>query len=295
MEKITVIGAGTMGAGIAQVFAHRGHEVVLLDLSDERLAAGRASISHSLGRLVKKEKCSEQEKEATLSRIATLRSLPEALKEADLVVEAAVEDYEAKASIFKEADANLKPEAILASNTSSLSITRLAASTQRPDRVIGMHFMNPVPMMKLVEVICGYQTSQETTHRVLALAKGLDKVPIAVKDYPGFVANRILIPMINEAIYALYQHVGDVEAIDRIMELGMAHAMGPLRLADFIGLDVCLSILRVLHKGLGQERYAPCPLLVNMVLAGRLGVKTKEGFYIYEQGKAVGVAPGFDS
>jgi 3-hydroxybutyryl-CoA dehydrogenase len=294
MKNIAVIGAGTMGNGIAHVFAQNGFEVSLIDISDKALEKGLGTISRNLDRLIKKEKISSAEKEATLGRLTPYTQTSEGVKEADLVVEAATENVDLKLRIFSELD-ELCPEAtILATNTSSISITRIAAATQRPDKVIGMHFMNPVPVMKLVEVIRGYATSEETTTRIMELSRKLGKSPVEVNDYPGFVANRILMPMINEAIISLHEGVAGVEEIDTVMMLGMAHPMGPLHLADFIGLDVCLSILQVLHAGLGNPKYAPCPLLVNMVTAGKLGIKSGEGFYQYEAGsKEKKVAPAF--
>lgn len=284
MKKISVIGAGTMGNGIAHVFAQHGFDVSLIDISPDRLASALSTISSNLDRQIKKGLVSQADKEHTLSRIQTFESLSEGVNDADLVIEAATENLSLKKEIFGQIDA-LSPEgAILASNTSSISITSLAAATQRPDRVIGMHFMNPVPVMKLVEVIRGYTTSDEICNRVLTLSKDIGKVPVEVQDYPGFVANRILMPMINEAIFTLHEGVAGVEEIDTVMKLGMSHPMGPLQLADFIGLDVCLSILKVMHTGFGNPKYAPCPLLVNMVEAGCKGVKTGEGFYTYLQG-----------
>ncbi len=283
MKQITVVGAGTMGNGIAHVFAQNGFEVSLADIREEALDRARATIARNLDRMIRKGRIEAEAKEATLGRIQTYTSLAAACSEADLVVEAATEQATLKEKLFHQVDEYAPREAILASNTSSISITRLAAQTGRPDRVVGMHFMNPVPVMKLVEVIRGYQTTDTVTAQIMDTARLLGKSPVEVNDYPGFVANRILMPMINEAIYTLYEGVADVEAIDTVMQLGMAHPMGPLRLADFIGLDVCLSILRVLHEGLGQPKYAPCPLLVNMVMAGKLGNKTGEGFYNYRE------------
>lgn len=284
MKNITVIGAGTMGNGIAHLFAMKGHEVSLLDISEEALARGLQTIDKNLDRMVRKEILSASDKKDTLERIRTFTSLTEAVKQSDLVVEAATERIDLKLDIFRELDKVAPEGIILASNTSSISITRIAAVTQRPDKVIGMHFMNPVPIMKLVEVIRGYSTSDEVTRQIMELSRELGKTPVEVNDYPGFVANRILMPMINEAIYALYEGVAGVEEIDTVMKLGMAHPMGPLQLADFIGLDVCLAILRVLQDGFGNPKYAPCPLLVNMVTAGKLGAKTGEGFYAYTPG-----------
>lgn len=279
-----MIGSGTMGNGIAHVFAQTGYQVKLVDISQDALDKAMGTINKNLDRLIKKEKITETNKAATLSNISTSTDLATGVKEADLVVEAATENMKIKLDLFKQIDQNTKPSCILASNTSSISITKIGSATSRKDKVIGMHFMNPVPVMKLVEVIRGYSTSNETTETIMELSKKLSKVPVEVNDYPGFVANRILMPMINEAIYTLYESVAGVEEIDTVMKLGMAHPMGPLQLADFIGLDVCLSILKVLHDGFGNPKYAPCPLLVNMVEAGVLGVKSGEGFYKYEVG-----------
>ena len=290
MKNVTVIGAGTMGTGIAQLFAYKGHSVTLLDVSNTALERGKSTIVRSLSRFVKKEKCNEEEKQATLARIRYSTQLSEAVSVAELVVEAATEALVLKQDLFRKLDEQAPSSCLLATNTSSISITKIAAITRRPQQVIGMHFMNPVPVMKLVEVICGYSTSSSTAERIVSLALSLGKTPIQVQDYPGFVTNRVLMPMINEAICTLHEGVADVKAIDEIMQLGMSHPMGPLRLADFIGLDVCLSILRVLYEGLGQPKYVPCPLLVKMVEAGHLGAKTSEGFYIYEENKAVGVS-----
>ena len=292
--NVTVIGAGTMGNGIAHVFAQSGHDVVMMDRSAEALERARATIEKNMDRLVAKEKISEADKVAALARLTTSTNLKDAVAQAGLVVEAATENVELKLNIFSELDAVAPEGCVLATNTSSISITRIAAATQRPDKVIGMHFMNPVPVMKLVEVIRGYATSDATCADVMEWSAQLGKVPVEVNDYPGFVANRILMPMINEAILTLHEGVAGVEEIDTVMKLGMAHPMGPLQLADFIGLDVCLSILRVLHEGLGQDKYAPCPLLVNMVTAGKLGVKSGEGFYVHTRGsKDLVVAPTF--
>lgn len=279
MNNITVLGAGTMGNGIAHVFAQFGYKVNLVDINDEALEKAIAKIDKNLSRMVKKEKISESDKESTLNNITTHNNLTEGAKEADLVVEAATENMDLKLKIFEELDEITDKDTILASNTSSISITKIASVTSRPDKVIGMHFMNPVPIMKLVEVIRGYATSDEVTKKIMELSGKLKKAPVEVNDYPGFVANRILMPMINEAIYTLHQGVAGVEEIDTVMKLGMAHPMGPLQLADFIGLDVCLSILNVMHDGFGDPKYAPCPLLINMVTAGKLGSKTGEGFY----------------
>ncbi len=284
MNKITVIGAGTMGNGIAHVFAMKGHDVNLVDISQDALDRAIATIDKNLGRMVAKEKISEADKTATLNNITTHTDLSNAVESVDLIVEAATENVGLKLKIFKQMDELAPEKTILATNTSSISITQIAAVTSRPEKVIGMHFMNPVPIMKLVEVIRGYATSDETTQVVMEMSKNLGKVPVEVNDYPGFVANRILMPMINEAIITLFEGVAGVEEIDTVMKLGMAHPMGPLHLADFIGLDVCLSILRVLHDGFGNPKYAPCPLLVNMVAAGKLGVKSGEGFYKYTRG-----------
>ena len=284
MKNITVIGAGTMGNGIAHVFAMNGYHVALGDVSREALDKGIATIEKNLARMVAKEKISQQDQEATLQRISTFTDTAQGVREAELVVEAATENVDLKLKIFKEMDQHAPEGAILATNTSSISITKIAAATRRPGQVIGMHFMNPVPIMKLVEVIRGYGTTDETTNTIMGLSKKLGKVPIEVNDYPGFISNRILMPMINEAVYSLYESVAGVEEIDTVMKLGMAHPMGPLQLADFIGLDVCLSILNVLYHGFGNPKYAPCPLLVNMVAAGKLGVKSGEGFYAYGHG-----------
>ncbi|NML64614.1 3-hydroxybutyryl-CoA dehydrogenase [Hymenobacter sp. RP-2-7] len=290
--QIAVIGSGTMGNGIAHVFAQHGFAVSLIDVNQPALDRGLATITKNLDRQLAKGTLAETDKAATLGRLRTFTALAEGVAGADLVVEAATENEALKLQIFRELDQHAPASAILASNTSSISITKIAAATQRPAQVIGMHFMNPVPVMQLVEVIRGYATSDDTTRRVMELARQLGKTPTEVNDYPGFVANRILMPMINEAIISLFEGVAGVEEIDTVMKLGMAHPMGPLQLADFIGLDVCLAILRVLHEGLGQPKYAPCPLLVNMVQAGRLGVKSGEGFYQYTPGsKELVVAP----
>ncbi len=284
MKNISVIGSGTMGNGIAHLFAQYGFKVALVDISEEALKKGMASIEKNLTRQVDKGIITEEIKKSALSNIIPITFLKEGVKEADLVIEAATENIDLKLKIFREIDESTKPETILASNTSSISITKIASVTKSPTKVIGMHFMNPVPVMKLVEVIRGYRTSNEVTQTIMELSKKLDKVPVEVNDYPGFVANRILMPMINEAIYTFYEGVAGVPEIDTVMKLGMAHPMGPLQLADFIGLDVCLSILHVLHSGFGNPKYAPCPLLVNMVQAGHLGVKTGSGFYQYKSG-----------
>lgn len=294
MKNITVIGAGTMGNGIAHVFAQSGYNVSLFDIADAALERGMATITKNLDRLVSKERISEEVKASTLANLQMFTDLKSAVADADLVVEAAVERIDLKLNLFKDLDTHTKPECILATNTSSISITKIAAATSRPDKVIGMHFMNPVPIMKLVEIIRGYSTSDETMAATVEMSKSLGKIPVECNDYPGFVANRILMPMINEAIISLHEGVAGVEEIDTIMKLGMAHPMGPLQLADFIGLDVCLSILNVLHDGLGHPKYAPCPLLVNMVTAGKLGAKSKEGFYDYSEGmKAAKVSKQF--
>lgn len=284
MKNITVIGAGTMGNGIAHIFAQSGYDVQLFDISEQALQRAVETISKNMDRLVAKEKLTEADKASSLNRLTTGTDLKKAVSAADLVVEAATENAALKFKIFKDLDELAPADCILASNTSSISITKIAAQTSRPDKVIGMHFMNPVPIMKLVEIIRGYNTSDEVCDAVIEMSKSLGKIPVACNDYPGFVANRILMPMINEAIISLHEGVAGVAEIDSIMKLGMAHPMGPLQLADFIGLDVCLSILNVLHEGLGNPKYAPCPLLVNMVTAGKLGVKSKEGFYDYTNG-----------
>ncbi|MBA3898602.1 MAG: 3-hydroxybutyryl-CoA dehydrogenase, partial [Bacteroidetes bacterium] len=281
MKNIAVIGSGTMGNGIAHTFAQFGYQVNLIDVSKDALERALATISKNLDRQVSKGSITEDDKKATLNNINIFTQINEGVENADLVIEAATEKIDLKLGIFTELDILCKPEAILASNTSSISITKLGSATQRPDKVIGMHFMNPVPVMKLVEVIRGYATSDEVTSQVFELSRSLNKIPVEVNDYPGFVANRILMPMINEAIYTLYEGVAGVEEIDTVMKLGMAHPMGPLQLADFIGLDVCLSIMKVLHDGFGNPKYAPCPLLVNMVTAGKLGAKSKVGFYSF--------------
>lgn len=284
MKNISVIGAGAMGNGIAHVFAMNGYSVNVVDVNQNALEAAKETIASNLQRMVKKEKISNDLKESTLHRLEWHSSMQGAVEKADLVVEAASENVDLKLSIFKELDKLAGTQTILASNTSSISITKIAAVTNRQDRVLGMHFMNPVPVMKLVEVIRGYGTSDKVVEGIVSLSKDIGKVPVLANDYPGFVANRILMPMINEAIYALHEGVAGVEEIDTIMKLGMAHPMGPLQLADFIGLDVCLSILEVLYEGFKLDKYAPCPLLVNMVQANKLGRKSKEGFYTYTQG-----------
>jgi 3-hydroxybutyryl-CoA dehydrogenase len=284
IKNIAVIGAGTMGNGIAHVFAQNGFVVKLIDVSASQLEKAVATIGKNLDRQVAKGSLTEEQKVAALANITTNTAIADGVKEAELVVEAATENVELKLNIFKQLDEAAPAGCILATNTSSISITKIAAVTKRPQLVIGMHFMNPVPVMKLVEIINGYATDKAVTDTIVELSKQLGKVPCSVNDYPGFIANRILMPMINEAIYSLYEGVAGVEAIDTVMKLGMAHPMGPLQLADFIGLDVCLSILRVLHDGFGNPKYAPCPLLVNMVMAGKLGAKSGEGFYVYTPG-----------
>ena len=294
MKNLAVIGAGTMGNGIAHVFAQFGHTVTLIDVSQDALDKARATITKNLDRQVSKGTLSEAEKLNTLLNISTDTSIENGVKNVQLVVEAATENIELKLKIFNELDRVCAPEVILASNTSSISITKIASVTNRPDKVIGMHFMNPVPVMKLVEIIRGYSTSDEVTDIIMDTSRKLNKVPVEVNDYPGFVANRILMPMINEAIYTLYEGVAGVEEIDTVMKLGMAHPMGPLQLADFIGLDVCIAILRVLNDGFGNPKYAPCPLLVNMVTAGKKGIKSGEGFYAWAHGtKELIVSPNF--
>lgn len=284
MKNIAVIGSGTMGNGIAHVFAQNGYNVSLIDISADALKRALATIEKNLDRQIKKEAITEDDKKSTLANITTFTSTEEGVKNADLVVEAATENIDLKLKIFRDLDKVCGADTILATNTSSISITKIAAVTERSDKVIGMHFMNPVPVMKLVEVIRGYNTTDEVTASIMELSKKLGKVPVEVNDYPGFVANRILMPMINEAIESLYEGVAGVEEIDTVMKLGMAHPMGPLQLADFIGLDVCLSILNVLYEGFGNPKYAPCPLLVNMVEAGHKGVKSGSGFYSWGHG-----------
>ncbi len=282
MKNISVIGAGTMGNGIAHVFAQNGFTVHLCDVSENRLSAALSTITQNLDRMVAKEKISKADMQSTLDNITTFTGLSKAVQNAELVVEAATENVNLKLDIFKEMDTHSPAHAILASNTSSISITKMAAVTSRPKQVIGMHFMNPVPIMKLVEVVKGYATSEQVTSTIMDVAMKLGKTPVLVNDYPGFVANRILMPMINEAIYTLHEGVAGVEEIDTVMKLGMAHPMGPLQLADFIGLDVCHAILHVMHDGFGNPKYFPCPLLTNMVNAGVLGRKTGKGFYVYD-------------
>lgn len=294
MKNIAVIGAGTMGNGIAHTFAQFGYNVQLIDISQAALDKGLATIAKNLDRMVAKEKISVQEKEETLNNISTHTSVKDGVQHAGLVVEAATENIDLKLKIFKELDDVCPKDTILATNTSSISITQIAAVTSRPEKVIGMHFMNPVPIMKLVEIIRGYNTSDEVNSFIVQLTEKIKKVPVEVNDYPGFVANRILMPMINESIETLYNGVAGVKEIDTVMKLGMAHPMGPLQLADFIGLDVCLSILNVMYDGFKNPKYAPCPLLVNMVAAGKLGAKSGEGFYDYsESRKAENVAKMF--
>ena len=285
MKNIAVIGAGTMGNGIAHVFAQHNYNVHLIDISEDALSKGLVTITKNLDRLLVKERITETIKIATLNNITPFTSIAEGIKNIDLVVEAATENEDLKLKIFKQLDEFAPKNAILASNTSSISITKIASVTNRPDKVIGMHFMNPVPIMKLVEIIRGYTTSNKVTQIIMKLSEDLGKTPVEVNDYPGFVANRILMPMLNEAIETLYNGVAGVYEIDTVMKLGMAHPMGPLQLADFIGLDVCLSILNVMYNGFKNPKYAPCPLLVNMVQAGKLGVKSGEGFYDYSENR----------
>jgi 3-hydroxybutyryl-CoA dehydrogenase len=294
IKSVAVIGGGTMGNGIAHVFAQKGYSVNLIDVRQEALDKALATIGKNMDRQIAKGGLTEEEKASALGNITTYTELSKGVSAVDLVVEAATENVDIKLSIFREMDAHAPAHAILATNTSSISITKIAAVTQRPTQVVGMHFMNPVPVMKLVEVIEGFKTDESVTKLILELSKSLGKVPALTKDYPGFIANRILMPMINEAIISLHEGVAGVEEIDTIMKLGMAHPMGPLQLADFIGLDVCLAILNVLHDGFGNPKYAPCPLLVNMVTSGDLGVKSGRGFYDYGHGtKDLIVAPGF--
>jgi 3-hydroxybutyryl-CoA dehydrogenase len=296
MKKIAVIGAGTMGNGIAHVFAQNGFQVQLIDVSQDALDKGLATIANNLDRMLAKEKISTSNRDYTLSNITHFTDLKSGISGTDLVIEAATENLAIKLSIFKDLDAICDSNTILASNTSSISITQIAAATNRPDKVIGMHFMNPVPIMTLVEIIRGYSTSDVTTKTIMELSKKLGKTPTEVNDYPGFVANRILMPMINESIETLHHGVAGVQEIDTVMKLGMAHPMGPLQLADFIGLDVCLSILNVMHDGFKNAKYAPSPLLVNMVMAGKKGVKSGEGFYDYsESRKAEKVSSQFEN
>lgn len=296
MKRIAVVGSGTMGNGIAHIFAQNGFKVSLADVSADALKKALITIEKNLDRQVAKEAITAEVKKSALGNIKTFTDMREGVQDAELVVEAATENTDLKLKIFRQLDEICDANAILASNTSSISITKIASATQRPDKVIGMHFMNPVPVMKLVEVIRGYNTSDAVTQEIMELSGALGKSPVEVNDYPGFVANRILMPMINEAIFTLHEGVAGVEEIDTVMKLGMAHPMGPLQLADFIGLDVCLSILNVLYQGLGNPKYAPCPLLVNMVQAGHKGVKTGSGFYTYGSGsKELVVAPRFKS
>ncbi|RYD97658.1 MAG: 3-hydroxybutyryl-CoA dehydrogenase [Sphingobacteriales bacterium] len=294
MKKVAVIGAGTMGNGIAHVFAQTGFSVALIDVSAAQLEKALGAIGKNMDRQVSKGTLSEEQKGTALGNIQTFTDIAEGVKGVELIVEAATENVDLKLNIFRQLDEAAPEGCILATNTSSISITRIASVTKRPELVIGMHFMNPVPVMKLVEIINGYATKSEVTNKIVELSRQLGKVPCVVADYPGFIANRILMPMINEAIYSLFEGVAGVEEIDTVMKLGMAHPMGPLQLADFIGLDVCLSILRVLHDGFGNPKYAPCPLLVNMVMAKKLGVKSGEGFYTYTPGsKELVVSAGF--
>ncbi len=285
MKNIAVIGAGTMGNGIAHTFAQSGFKVNLIDVSESSLKKGIETITKNLDRMVSKETISKEQKDATLSNITTFTTIIEGVKNAQVVVEAATENVDLKLKIFKQLDETCAKDCILATNTSSISITQIGAVTSRPDKVIGMHFMNPVPIMQLVEIIRGYNTSDAVTKTIMELSKTLGKTPVEVNDYPGFVANRILMPMINESVETLYNGVAGVSEIDTVMKLGMAHPMGPLQLADFIGLDVCLSILNVMYDGFKNPKYAPCPLLINMVRAGKLGVKSGEGFYDYSESK----------
>ncbi len=287
MKTIAVIGAGTMGNGIAHVFARFGYMVTLIDVSVPQLEKALETIKKNLGRQVDKGIITAAQQESAIKNIRTANSMAVGVKDADLVIEAATENADLKMKIFRELDEVAPPNAILATNTSSISITRIASATKRPEKVVGMHFMNPVPVMRLVEIINGYATDASVTAKVVELTRDIEKVPSVVKDYPGFIANRILMPMINEAIYSYQEGVAGIEEIDTVMKLGMAHPMGPLQLADFIGLDVCLSILKVLYEGFGNPKYAPCPLLINMVTAGKLGVKSGEGFYVYVDGKPV--------
>jgi 3-hydroxybutyryl-CoA dehydrogenase len=292
VQTVSIVGAGTMGNGIAHVFAQNGFKVSIVDVSLAQLDKAIANIGKNFDRQIAKGTATEEQKKTALANITIFSNMGEGVKNAELIVEAATENVELKIEIFEQIDKLAHKEAILATNTSSISITKIAAATGRADRVIGMHFMNPVPVMKLVEVINGYATTKEVTDTIVGLSRQLGKVPCVVNDYPGFIANRILMPMINEAIYSLYEGVAGVEEIDTVMKLGMAHPMGPLQLADFIGLDVCHSILNVLHDGFGNPKYAPCPLLVNMVTAGKLGIKSGEGFYKYEAGSKELVVSG---
>ncbi|MBI1221491.1 MAG: 3-hydroxybutyryl-CoA dehydrogenase [Bacteroidetes bacterium] len=294
MKNITVIGSGTMGNGIAHVFAQNGYQVSLVDVNPAALEKALATIRKNMDRQIQKELISEEDKAKALENLKTYTDLKEGAQNADLLIEAASENFDVKTSIFKQLDEITPPACILATNTSSISITKLAAKTKRAEKVIGMHFMNPVPVMKLVEVIKGYHTSEEVNTTIMEMSKAIGKIPVLVEDYAGFVANRILMPMINEAIYTLFEGVGGVAEIDTVMKLGMAHPMGPLQLADFIGLDVCYSILNVLYEGFGNQKYAPCPLLEKMVIAGDLGMKSGRGFYDYSHGtKELVVAKNF--
>ena len=293
MKQIAVIGSGQMGNGIAHVFAQNGYQVTLIDIAQAQLEKALLTIEKNMARQVAKEMITAEQKNAAMGRLTTTTDIAEGVKNADLVIEAATERIDLKLKLFADLDKFTNPNCILASNTSSISITKIASATQRGEKVIGMHFMNPVPVMKLVEVIRGYRTSDEVTSEIFAISKSLGKSPVEVNDYPGFIANRILMPMINEAIYSLYEGVAGVSEIDTVMKLGMAHPMGPLQLADFIGLDTCLSILQVLHDGFGNPKYAPCPLLVNMVASGNLGVKTGAGFYEYIAGSKEIVVAGY--
>lgn len=295
IQQVAVIGAGTMGNGIAHVFAQTGFKVTLVDVQEKQLERALATITKNLERQLNKGSITEEVKKSTLANITTHTNIEQGVAAVDLVVEAATENVDLKLKIFSALDAAAQANCILATNTSSISITKIAAATKRPDKVIGMHFMNPVPVMKLVEIINGYATDKNVTETIVALSKQLHKIPCVVNDYPGFIANKVLMPMINEAIYSLYEGIAGVEEIDTIMKLGMAHPMGPLQLADFIGLDVCLSIMHVLYTGYGNPKYAPCPLLVNMVTAGKLGVKSGEGFYLYTAGsKDLVISPTFN-
>ena len=294
IKNVTIIGAGTMGNGIAQVFAANSFKVILCDISEDSLQKAMTTIHTNLERMQKKELLTAEEIRATKANIFTQTSIQESVKNADLIVEAATENFDLKLNIFRQIDEYAQPHTILSTNTSSISITKIASITKRPEKVIGMHFMNPVPVMKLVEVIRGYATSDQTCNQIMAISSSLGKIPVEVNDFPGFVANRILMPMINEAIYTLFEGVATVEDIDTVMKLGMSHPMGPLALADFIGLDVCMSILNIMYNGFGNAKYAPCPLLVNMVAAGRLGKKSGEGFYLYKvDSKEVSVSTKF--
>ena len=284
IQSISVVGAGTMGNGIAHVFAQNNFKVTLIDVNATQLENALSTIATNLDRQIARGTVTQEQKQSALGNISTATDIIAGVRNAELIVEAATEDLDTKTKIFKLIDISAPPGCILATNTSSISITKIASVTKRPELVIGMHFMNPVPVMKLVEIINGYSTKKEVSDLIVELSKQLGKIPCVVNDYPGFIANRILTPMINEAIYSLYEGVAGVEEIDTIMKLGMAHPMGPLRLADFIGLDVCLSILNILHKGFGNPKYAPCPLLVNMVAAGKFGIKNGEGFYSYTAG-----------